>query len=141
MASSLFRQRQEIDIVSRSFDEICLQNGCNGTTSFPSHSLWNSLATPIVWEIQGVSRKERAVAMKEGLSSAAFQKGQYLRTGYDVYPLAEPTVYEAMALVHARVHRVVYGVPQLKMGEIYQSCMSHDVPPDDTELLTSSSPF
>jgi tRNA(Arg) A34 adenosine deaminase TadA len=127
------------DIVSASFDEFCLQSGFDGTTAPPFPG--NPLATPIVWAIQGVSRKERTVAMKEGLSSAAFQKGQYLCTGYDVYTLAEPTVFEAMALVHARVHRVVYGVPQLEMGEIYQSCMSHDVSPGETERLTLSSPL
>lgn len=35
---------------------------------------------------------------------------------YDVYLTKEPDVYEAMALVHSRVRRVVFGVPDTNMG-------------------------
>jgi tRNA(Arg) A34 adenosine deaminase TadA len=69
----------------------------------------NPLATCILLALQGVSRREREVAIEKGMDSDSFQKGQYLCTGYDVYTTLEPTVFEAMALVHARVRRVVYG--------------------------------
>lgn len=35
---------------------------------------------------------------------------------YDVYLTKEPNVYEAMALVHSRVQRVVFGVQDEEMG-------------------------
>lgn len=35
---------------------------------------------------------------------------------YDVYLTKEPNVYEAMALVHSRVRRVVFGVEDREMG-------------------------
>ena len=35
---------------------------------------------------------------------------------YDVYLTKEPNVYEAMALVHSRVRRVVFGVRDKDMG-------------------------
>ena len=35
---------------------------------------------------------------------------------YDVYLTKEPNVYEAMALVHSRVRRVIFGVPDKGMG-------------------------
>lgn len=75
----------------------------------------NPLATPILLALQGISRRERQVAIDKGMDSASFQKGQYLCTGYDVYTTLEPTVFEAMALVHARVRRVVFGCSSPKM--------------------------
>lgn len=35
---------------------------------------------------------------------------------YDVYLTKEPSVYEAMALVHSRVRRVVFGIRDFGMG-------------------------
>lgn len=35
---------------------------------------------------------------------------QYLCTGYDAYLTKEPEIYEAMALVHSRIRRVIYGI-------------------------------
>jgi predicted RNA-binding Zn-ribbon protein involved in translation (DUF1610 family) len=42
----------------------------------------NPLCTSTLLAIQGVSRKERAAAVGHGMDSVAFQKGQYLCTGY-----------------------------------------------------------
>ena len=36
-------------------------------------------------------------------------QAQYLCTGYDVYATMEPNIYEAMALVHSRIRRLVFG--------------------------------
>ena len=69
----------------------------------------NPLATPTLLAIQAVSRLERTVATSHGIGSSTFQSGQYLCTGYDVYTTLEPTVFEAMALVHARIRRLVIG--------------------------------
>lgn len=69
----------------------------------------NSLATSILMAIQGVSRIERTKATSAGMGSSEFQKGQYLCTGYDLYTTKEPTVFEAMSLVHSRIRRVVFG--------------------------------
>lgn len=99
----------------------------------------NPLCTSVLLAIQGVSRKEREAAVGYGMGSATFQKGQYLCTGYvgstlleccrrcivhsfshllgmlfscsyDLYTTREPGVYEAMALVHSRIRRVIFGV-------------------------------
>lgn len=72
------------------------------------HGHRNPLQTPVIQAIQAVSRLERQVAENAGMTSDSFQKGQYLCTGYDVFTKDEPSVYEAMALVHARVRRVVF---------------------------------
>uniref|UniRef100_A0A7S2V9B5 Uncharacterized protein n=1 Tax=Entomoneis paludosa TaxID=265537 RepID=A0A7S2V9B5_9STRA len=64
-----------------------------------------------MFAIQGMSRLEREMATRQGMDSADFQKGQYLCTGYDVYTTQEPTVFEAMSLVHARVRRVIFLEP------------------------------
>jgi tRNA(Arg) A34 adenosine deaminase TadA len=69
----------------------------------------NPLATSVLMAVQGVSRQERQAAVSQGLDSAVFHAGQYLCTGLDVYCTHEPTTFEAMALVHARIRRLVFG--------------------------------
>jgi tRNA-specific adenosine deaminase 3 len=66
----------------------------------------NPLATPILLALQGVSRLERAAAMAK--TTDDFSKGQYLCTGYDLYVSYEPSVFESMACVHARLRRLVF---------------------------------
>jgi tRNA(Arg) A34 adenosine deaminase TadA len=88
-------------VIARASDERNVQR--------PSICEQNPLATYILLALQGVSRREREVAIEKGMDSDTFQKGQYLCTGYDMYTTLEPTVFEAMALAHARVRRVVYG--------------------------------
>lgn len=93
-------------IVSRAHEERVLQqNYVTGGNRLKD----NPLATAIMLAIQGVSRMERAAACAKGLDSSEFQRGQYLCTNYDLYCTLEPTVYEAMASVHARMRRVVFG--------------------------------
>jgi tRNA-specific adenosine deaminase 3 len=82
----------------------------------PLPDAMNPLCTSVLLAIQGVSRKERAAAVGYGMDSETFQKGQYLCTGYDVYTTREPGVFEAMALVHSRIRRVVFGIPNEKDG-------------------------
>jgi tRNA(Arg) A34 adenosine deaminase TadA len=69
----------------------------------------NRLVSATVLACQGVSRIERQNAIGSGMSSDDFQKGQYLCTGYDVYTTREPSTFEAMALVHSRINRLVFG--------------------------------
>lgn len=71
---------------------------------------YNPLATSILYAIQSVSRREREYAIQQGMDSTTFQTGQYLCTGYDIYTTHEPTVFEAMAAVHARIRRMVVGL-------------------------------
>ncbi|KAL9186955.1 hypothetical protein ACHAXT_010675 [Thalassiosira profunda] len=108
-------------VVSRASKERRLQGMSNAQTpteqswvSFPDEA--NPLCTPTMLAIQGVSRKEREVALGSGMESKEFKSGQYLCTGYDVYLTKEPNAYEAMALVHSRVRRVVFGVQDPGMG-------------------------
>jgi len=68
----------------------------------------NPLSTPVLLAIQGVSRRERAKAVGHGMDSNLFKNGQYLCTGYDIYVTKEPGIFEAMALVHSRIRRVVF---------------------------------
>ena len=72
-----------------------------------SNHLWNPLQTSILLAIQGMSRVEREVAAGQGMDSQAFQTGQYLCTGCDLYTTQEPSVFEAMSLVHSRIAHVV----------------------------------
>ena len=86
-------------VVSRSREEWLLQQPSMGR---------NPLSTPVLLALQGVSRKERMSALGHGLASNEFRQGQYLCTGYDIFLNKEPSVYEAMALVHSRMRRVIF---------------------------------
>jgi tRNA(Arg) A34 adenosine deaminase TadA len=93
-------------VVARSSAEYALQtkSSCSDSARF------NPLQTSVVLAIQAVSRIERHHAgQADSMDSPEFQTGQYLCTGYDVYTTAEPSPYEAMALVHARIRRLVFG--------------------------------
>jgi tRNA(Arg) A34 adenosine deaminase TadA len=112
-------------IVARSSKEHMLQYNVDGRQSTAKEAAtitMNPLQTSIILAIQGVSRMERQRARRELVGTAAvatgddgpaapdnFASGQYLCTGYDIYTTLEPTVYEAMALVHARIRRLVFG--------------------------------
>lgn len=51
---------------------------------------------------------------------------RYLCTGFDVYLTFEPEPMDAMALVHARVRRVVYCLPNLSEGALGTRLMLHE---------------
>ncbi|CAM9678563.1 unnamed protein product [Laminaria digitata] len=53
---------------------------------------------------------------------------QYLCTGYDLYTTREPCLMCAMALVHSRVRRVVYGVRDPERGCLGSLMMLHTLP-------------
>ena len=101
-------------VISTSHVESLLQS----TSSSPRLTLTkkNPLCTPILLALQGVSRLERMAALGCGMESEDFKRGQYLCTGYDIYVTKEPTVFEAMALVHSRMRRVVFGVSNTQDG-------------------------
>eukprot|EP00979_Chaetoceros_neogracilis_P017425 scaffold10220_cov272-Chaetoceros_neogracile.AAC.6 len=104
-------------IVSRSFDEWSakLQEGC-GNEDLKDLLIGNPLNTPAMLAIQGVSRIERQHAIGKGMDSVSFKSGQYLCTGYDVYTTKEPAIFEAMALVHSRVRRVIFCIEDKEDG-------------------------
>jgi hypothetical protein len=64
-------------VVARANDECKMQQSDSGVPD-----VRNPLCTSTLLAIQGVSRKERAAAVGHGMDSVAFQKGQYLCTGY-----------------------------------------------------------
>ncbi len=101
-------------IVSRASQERKLQGMDRDAVSFPEYV--NPLSTAPLLAIQGVSRIERQVAISNGMESDEFRGGQYLCTGYDVYLTKEPNIFEAMSLVHSRVRRVIFGIPDKGMG-------------------------
>lgn len=94
-------------VVSRASEELTFQE-----ISVSS----NPLASLPILAIQGVSRKEREAALRQGVASSTFKEGQYLCTGYDIFLLQEPSMFEAMALVHSRIRRVVFGIKNSNEG-------------------------
>lgn len=105
-------------VVSRSQDELVHQTEASRA---------NPLCSAALLAVQGVSRLEREAALGHGMSSEAFQTGQYLCTGYDIYLKREPDVFEAMALVHSRMRRVVFGSLNAETGGIGGTGESSDV--------------
>jgi tRNA(Arg) A34 adenosine deaminase TadA len=69
----------------------------------------NPLCTPILFAIQAVSRLERKRACDVGINHVDFTTGQYLCTNLVCCTVREPSAFEAMALVHARISMVVFG--------------------------------
>ncbi len=105
---------QTDSVVSRASQERKLQCMDRDAVSFPEYV--NPLSSAPLLAIQGVSRIERHVAISNGMESDEFRGGQYLCTGYDVYLTKEPNIFEAMSLVHSRVRRVIFGIPDTGMG-------------------------
>ena len=97
------------EVVSQSSEErrLLLQSK-DQSSAFPDEE--NPLCTPILLALQGISRKEREAAIGLGMNSPEFAGGQYLCTGFDVYTIYEPDVFEAMSLVHSRVRRVIFAI-------------------------------
>lgn len=93
---------QSGNVVARSHEEYVLQ----GLSELQQS---NPLQTSVILAIQAISRMERQVALQQGMDTPSFQGGQYLCTGFDVYTTLEPPVFEAMALVHARIRRLIFG--------------------------------
>ncbi len=93
MESSMFSGAIVVDpesnqVVSRSFDEWrekLKESGVHASDRNDERTksllLENPLNTPILFAIQGVSRRERKGAVGHGMDSESFQLGQYLCTG------------------------------------------------------------
>lgn len=115
-------------IVSKSSIEFSFQAHCFDKRTPLSHQimLQNPLFSEIVLACQGVSRIERENATTHGLTSTSFQKGQYLCTGYDLFCTREPSVFEAMALVHFRINRLVFGCGARKLEGSRVGKFHHD---------------
>lgn len=76
-------------------------------------------------QAMGPAGRKRAAA-EQGDGEA--ELGPYLCKGYDVYVTHEPCVMCSMALVHSRVRRVVYGVPDPLFGGLGSKCKIHTQP-------------
>lgn len=74
-----------------------------------------------------MSRRERSNAIGLGMSSSEFASGQYLCTGYDLYSTMEPDIYEAMACVHSRFRRVIFGISKEGIGGLGGSGLANAV--------------
>mmetsp|Transcript_243 Transcript_243/g.307 ORF Transcript_243/g.307 Transcript_243/m.307 type:complete len:408 (+) Transcript_243:210-1433(+) len=117
------------NVISRSQDEWNEKLNESGGSKEKYLLLENVLNTPVLMAIQGVSRKEREGATGHGMDSDKFKGGQYLCTGYDAYLTREPSIFEAMALVHSRVRRVIFGNPNVHDGGLGGSEISvHSLP-------------
>lgn len=77
------------DIVGRASAERLLQLGTEKGN--------NPLQTDIIYAIQNVSRRERIQP-----------DGSYLCTGFDLYTVQEPSLFEGMAALHSRVRRIIF---------------------------------
>jgi tRNA(Arg) A34 adenosine deaminase TadA len=99
----------------------------------------NPLSTPIILALQGVSRLERQEASpprqiatlhaeEASMADSSVSQGenpneqpprgqqqQYLCTGFDLYTTYEPSVFEAMACVHARLRRLIFLNPSASL--------------------------
>lgn len=67
----------------------------------------NPLQTDIVYAIQNVSRRERT---KSSTS--------YLCTGFDLFTVQEPSLFEGMAALHSRVRRIIFVHPSPSSGAL-----------------------
>ena len=94
------------DVVGRASVERRLQLGA--TTS-----LDNPLQTDILYAIQNVSRRERTK-----------QSTSYLCTGFDLYTVQEPSLFEGMAALHSRVRRIIFVHPSpTQLGALTHYCL------------------
>ena len=73
---------------------------------------------PVLAPSVGAKRAREKQEKNLGEKLTALHGRPYLCTGYDAYCAREPCVMCAMALVHSRVRRVVYGVPNAKAGAL-----------------------
>lgn len=89
-------------VLCKSWEEKALQNQQQEVCI----SKQNPLATPVLLALQGVARLERQP--QQHTSSKQQKQQQYLCTGYDLYCNYEPTIFEAMACVHARLARLIF---------------------------------
>lgn len=88
------------DIVGRASVERRLQLGASNSTS-------NPLQTDILYAIQNVSRRERTK-----------RSASYLCTGFDLYTIQEPSLFEGMAALHSRVRRIMFVHPSPNLGAL-----------------------
>ncbi|KAI5061969.1 hypothetical protein GOP47_0022508 [Adiantum capillus-veneris] len=67
----------------------------------------------------GVNTKRLRISeSSDSMERPSYVGDQYLCTGYDAYITREPCSMCAMALLHQRVRRVFYGIPNLKIGAL-----------------------
>ena len=95
------------------------QESCGqSAASLATHPLYTSIMTCI----EGVAAIVRGDVPCNNKSiqvmSDTPHTDQYVCTGLDAYLLTEPTVMEAMALVHSRIHRVIYLHPNSIRGAL-----------------------